>query len=199
LAELTELQEISELDPYAHDDLEPCEHRTDEDEALHRVFVEFFMEHNAKFQNPVGDPPPDDEELRLAQGTPGEFLKILHAISYLAALAEIEPNFAFTTADEHDRWCLSNTAPTELEPILEAVLNAFDPTMQRWEYIDENDGRITAYVADGTYIEIEHHNVETYFPSARERLEITEWLTSEFKTFEIDPSLIEATFSPLDD
>jgi hypothetical protein len=165
---------------------------------LERVITPLFEAHNEKLNNPVGDGPDDDEEMTVAVGTEHELLSTLYGISYLADMAGLESEFAFTTGTDEQAYDIHDCS-RDLTPIVQAVLDVFLPNMTTWEYIDENDGRVTAYGPGGRWFDIAPSEIETYFPSARERLEIKSYLTEIFTKYGIEVGLIEATFNPLSD
>jgi hypothetical protein len=167
---------------------------------LEGIITPLFEAHNDKLSNPVGDGPDDDTEMSLEVGTEDELMATLYGIAYLADQAGLIPEFAFSTGTRSDEEPVKiHECSRDLRPIVEAVLDTFQPTMTTWEYIDENDGRITAYGASGLWFDIAPSEIETYFPSARERLEIKSYLTEIFTKYGIEVGLIEATFNPLSD
>jgi hypothetical protein len=193
LLELGERRDVEHPSPYSYDELESGERSTDEGDDFHQLISRLFMKYNGELQNPVGEPPEDDEKLTVNVGTEEIFLKTIHAVSYLAKLANFESDFAIETGTNGGNATIEEGCD-EIEEILYAILDVFEPEMTHWDYTDENDGRITSHAPSGVLIYSYASQVKKYFPSARERLEIRPWLTETFRTYGIDTQLISHTF-----
>jgi hypothetical protein len=167
------------------------------DDEIYEAIQDLFTENNDALENPVGDPP-DDSDLTLERGTEEELYKSIAAVSYLARLAGYNDVIECTSATHEDGSEQQITDWTEIDErlheIVLAVLNAFNPRASSYNYVDQNDGRVTAYAASGEWIQVGPEQVAEYFPSARERLESKAWLREMFTSMEIDTNLIDTTF-----
>jgi hypothetical protein len=176
---------------------------SDEDDAIDEYEVDssadgklsdeigaLFDEHNDLLENPVGDAP-EDEELTVSRGETEDLYKALAAIVYLGERAGLGDAFAVSASDDD----FFVEGDEKLTPILEELIDGFGPTEKRFSYIDQNDGRVSAYAESGPYFDVSRHDVDTWFPSARERLEAKSWLRELFSKMELNVSLIDETFT----
>jgi hypothetical protein len=167
------------------------------DDELDTKCHDLFYEFNDVLKNPVGDCP-KDFEMTVTNGSVEKFRKSLSAISYLATLNNIDGVMSLATAvndleveQEIQEW---HQLDEKLDEIVLAVLVAYDPRASYYEYVDQNDGRITAFEAGGASIDVDKDTVANFFSSARERLAAKAWLREEFSIMGIDPALIDKTF-----
>jgi hypothetical protein len=153
-------------------------------------------DYNEQFENPLGDAP-DDIPISVSIGDAEDLEECLAAVVYLSQLHGLEnPNIAFYTATGEDGYYdldYSDNDPI-LKQIIIEILETFQPIGATYEYVDENDGRVTAYAPSGRLVEVGTGDIELHFPSARERLECRNWLRERFIELSIDPAIIDTTF-----
>jgi hypothetical protein len=159
---------------------------------------EIFWDHNDELQNPVGECP-EDEPLTVDVGTVEEFQKVLAAISYLAKQAGLDDSFSFYTgSDGDDGAYIEECADPIVNALVDDVLGIYCPNASSYDYIDENDGRITAYSAGGSYVTSSADDIEHVMPAARERLEACRWLEETLRKHTDDLSAFTALTKAID-
>jgi hypothetical protein len=167
---------------------------SEDDPDLEAAMAKLFNQWSSKLQNPIGTKP-SDEGLTLARGNQDDLYKALAAISYLASTAGLSEDVVLVTGltNKTRHPDIDECAP-ELEPILDAILRTYEPRSAHYSYIDQNDGRITAYEAHGTSLFAGPNEVAQYFPTVRDRLEAKIWLRDLFERMGMNPALVDITF-----
>jgi hypothetical protein len=130
-----------------------------------------FEELNRELPNPVGDPPGDEPDYTKA-GTVEMLHEALDLVCDLAYLYEFpERRFLVIFGDDTERATVDG--PEQLEELVQELLNAFDPIGFTLEYVDENDGRLTAYAVSCSRFEYPMEDVSPvrHLVTARDRLE----------------------------
>jgi hypothetical protein len=160
-------------------------------DEIYEAIQELFTENNDALENPVGDPP-DDEDAHVGKGTIEDFTKALAAVSYLATVHDKDGNYAFSANKEEFEW---HEGDEDLLDLVETIVDAFEIDGIQYQYTDENDGRVTSHAGSAPYFDIGEYEVNACFPSARERLEAKTWLKEMFRSLGLNTAIIDTTFS----
>jgi hypothetical protein len=186
---LTPVRPLTNVD-YEQTDLDENEIETDDTPTLFDAISNLFLDCNDSLENPVGDPPEDDEPT-VENGTFEDFNKALAAVAYLAHIHGLEGSFQFSANEETFEY---DEGDNELADIVSTIANGFDVRGCTYEYIDQNDGRVTSHAGYAPSYHVDQDDVASWFPSARERLECKTWLRDLFVTMGMDVAEIDKAF-----
>jgi hypothetical protein len=157
-----------------------------------------LLKYNNELENPVGNPP-SDTELTVRVGTPDEFKKALAVISYLAERAGLDDALYFHTGQTaYSGPSIDQCEDPIVMKLLGQVLDLYRPFGTKYEYVDQNDGRVTAYTPTGIYMASRAKDAEIVMPAARERIDCQNWLEDRLRSHGVDLHIFHTLCAAID-